>query len=655
MGYVKINKPIAKVIWVRSDGSKKDITNYIISITTNDTTEIQNNTVQLNCKLVKDVPYQFDKSILLPFYCNPNTGRNMLAVDNYIYIYMKRASNNSDEIDTKSLDDIFKIYSVGSYSIDEPNNKVNISGVDIQYKVINRTTSLQFRERYSNTTSTISGNTLTDSSQSFTLPESNKYRYGLKYMTLEVTDSTSGNTSTYLITDNDEHSITVHKTITEPSGSAYRIGDSSFTALIKVLDEVGMNRQGRGQPYPEVKYRVVMDYGENYQSGIQALRPDGSAFPIISIGEPRMPVFRLIKEISGFSACNTSDEMLNPDNLVIQRDMIFTISYNQDYNRLEANWFYPYKAVQSGNTRTITAVNGNVITLDSADSNDVGGLARITLSSGLKKSYKVIAVSGSNYTLSSDVESDGVAVNDTVKIWKSVDFIWDDKADFKHIKSIKLGGKDEEKYNHVLFDAGYNPISQLHILGHYFNSSTKSDTIKDVYIPMTNIVKNIIDYEQRVGHIKNENDTWYGWNDSTGNWEVSNWQFTTNFGKGDNQNITSRDNFNIKLRTVARERGIELAKTLIQHQSEYMLQGTVRISGQKFITAGSSTDSISQWYQKGTRILYKNLDSGYVNIGGTYFNLVVKRIRNQISSSGWDTFLDVEYSQYSNSELIRRG
>ena len=663
MVYAKIDSILYKVVWYYGAASGVDITPYIQNHSSYEGITIENNKIELQFKLVRDKAYSKEAGTFMPFFANADSAKNMLSTNSFLVVYVKYDDGTPINID--SDEDRLKTYYVTDWNLSEPSNKVTISAVDLQYKIVNRNTSRVFSERKNSTSTGISGAVLTDSTESFELPSgTGKYENGYKWMTLEVTQS--GTTDTYLITSNTATTVTVHKNITQTTGATYRIGESSPYAVWQAIHESAMNRAGQGEDFIECTADPTTDYGTNYRTGIQFLRPDNSAFPIIDIGQSYFPIYKLIKEVSGFSACNTETELADPDALVCVRDMIFAINWDDEEKKAVTNWFYLAQPVE-GTTYTTTVVSDDEITVSGASSSDIGAIARVkmirTINSVLTtiyRNYTILDLTANTYTFSSDAETDGVAVGDTFTVYKGVDFIWDNEHDFKHVNNLKLGSTDEEQFNHVLFDCGYNTVGERTILGHWFNEETKSDTIKDTFIPMTHIVKNMLkfcrlgaDGTQKV--IKHDQDKWYGWdNGASAFTDVdADWDFTTTFGTNDTYTIASRSDFNKYLKEAARKSGVILAKSLVSKQKENTLKGTIQARGQKFLSVGSSSNTIGRWYQKGSRILFKKANSGLVNEGDSFYNFVVSKIRQQIDSTRWTVFLDVEYSKYSMEELLQ--
>ena len=660
MAYGAIDSVLYKIIWHYGNDSVLDVTKYLTSHSSSEGITIENNKIELQFKIIKDKRYDLDSTVTLPFYADSATGKQMLNTASYFVVYVKY--DDGTDIDTKLNNDRLKTFYLTDYSIDEPSNKLSVSAVDLQYKIINRNTSRKFGVRESGTSTTISSNTLTDSGASFKLPAGEgRYEDGLKNMTLEVEHN--GNTSTYLITSNTSTTVTVHKTITEPTGATYRIGESSPYAIWTVIHESAMDKAGVGQNGIQVTTEYTLDINDNYRNGIQLLRYDNSAFPIVDIGESFMPIFKMIKELSGFSACNTELEMTTPEGMPCQRDMVFVINWDDELKSAVVNWFYLNK-VELGGNYTISAVSGNAITVSGGTSSEVGSLIRIkmlrTINSTSRvfyRNYTIIGFTGGMYGLSGNAETDGVLTGDTGQVYTGADYVWDSDNDFKHIYNLKLGGTDEELYNHVLFDCGKNTVGNRSILGHWFNDETRSDTIKDTFIPMTHISKNMLNYCQKgVDGVQKvltrDGDKWLGWNGTEFVEEGSTWSFTTTFGSDSEYVVTSRASFNSQFKTAARKKGIILARNLVTNQKENMLKGTLQCRGQRFLSVGSSGETMGQWYQKGSKILFKRPDIGLVNEGATYYNLVVTKIRQQIDATRWTVNMDVEYSRYSSEELI---
>lgn len=660
MAYAKIDSVVYKLDWIDTiTGSTLDITKYLTSQASEEGLTIENNKVSFDLKLIKDK--KLDDGTIAPFFTD-NNGVSRLKTDGLLQPYIAYEDGTGN---IKTQDNLFKTYYLTDWSINEPENKISISGVDLSYKITNRNISKVYDYLYYETSGfTATGTTFTDSSKSFELPLEDKYQLGLKYMTLELIDN-SGNVYLYLINTNTATTCTTHKTIASPSGggwASYRIGWSAPRALFDALERVSRPEDGQGKIYELLNIEFTTDVGVDYNTGIQLLRDkNGSteAFPIINIGEPYMPVYKLINEISSYTACNTEDELAGT--LTIKRDMIFSIVWNDAKKKTDVNWFYSSPPEISSTTYTISNVTDSTITLNSSSVNDLGKLARIKYirnNNTFYRTYTITEINGNVYTLSGDPLHDGILVDDTMRVFGGVDFIWDNADDYKHIYDIQLGSKDEEKFNTVYYNAGKNEVAGRDVIGHYFYEETKADSLKDTFIPMTNISKNMMtwvttgtDGTKKV--IKKEGDTWYGWSDTLTDWTStdSDWDFTTTFGTGTVYTIASRTDFNSHFKTAARKKANVRARAICVNQKENTLTGTITTRGQKF-TKVSEGSNVSKWYEKGTRILFSKPDVGLQNDGGKYYLFIVNKIKHSIDNSSWRTRLDVEYDLYDLDELI---
>ena len=659
MSYAKTDSVQFSLDWIyTSNGDKLNITKYLLQQSSEEGLTITNNKVNFSFKLIKNK--LLDNGKVAPFFAD-NSGVSRLKSDGLLQPYIAYEDGVTPIL---SNDNLYKTYYISEWSVDEPENTLSISGVDLSYKITNRNISQIYSYNYYEESGfTATGTTFTDSSKSFPLPKTNAYDLGLKYKTLELID-TAGNIYLYLITNNTATTCTTHKTIDTPVGSwvSYRIGWNSPLALYDAINRVSRPDSGSGEIYRLINLNLTTNLGSDYKNGIQVLRSKNSsteAFPIINIGEPYFPVYKLINELSSYTACNTENE-LGVD-LTIKRDMIFSIVWNDDIKKTDINWFYPDAPEVSSLTNTLSNITTTGFDVTYPDSNDLGRLARVKKIRGNNtyyKTYTITNISGSTYTLSSNPIIDGVATNDTMKVISGVDFIWDNEEDFKHIYNLKLGSKDEEKFNTVYFNAGTNEVSGTDIVGFYFYDETKSDSLKDTFIPMTSISKNMMqwittgtDGIKKV--IKKEGDTWYGWNSTTSAFTstTSDWNFTTTFGTDTIYTITSRTEFNDSFRICARGIAKIKARAICVNQKENSLSGTLTIRGQKFIKVSELGNTISKWYDKGTRILFSKPDAGLTNEGGKYYLFIVNKVRHTIDSASWITNLDVTYDLYDLNEL----
>ncbi len=661
MSYAKLDCVQFSLDWIyTSNGDKRNITKYLLEQSSEEGLTIENNKVTFNFKLIKDK--LLSDGTIAPFFTD-NAGVSRLKTDGLLQPYIAYEDGITPIIDDNNL---YKTYYISEWSVDEPGNNLSISGVDLSYKITNRNISQIYNYDYfENSGFTATGTTFTDSSKSFPIPKDDAYDLGLKYKTLELIDE-AGDIYLYLITNNTATTCTTHKTIATPSGSwvSYRIGWNAPLALYDAVNRVSRPDNAAGEIYRLINLNLTTNLGADYKGGIQLLRKKGAsteAFPIINIGEPYLPVYKLINEISSYTACNTENEL--GGNLTIKRDMVFAVVWNDDIKKTDINWFYPDAPEVSSLTKVITNVTTTSVTVTNSDSNDVGKLARIKKLSGdniYYKTYTITDVTGSTYTLSSNPIVDGVAIDDEMKVISGVDFIWDNEEDFKHIYSLKLGSKDEEKFNTVYFNAGTNDVAGTDITGLYFYDETKSDTLKDTFIPMTGIAKNMMQWVTTGADgikkvLKKEGDTWFGWDSSASDFTstTTDWEFTTTFGTDTTYTIDSRTSFNSSFRDCAKKAAKIKSRAICVNQKENTLSGTIIIRGQKFIKVSELGSTISKWYDKGTRILFSKPDAGLANEGGKYYLFIVNKVRHTIDSSTWRTSLDVTYDLYDLDELVK--
>jgi len=667
MAYAKLDVIDYRIIWTDLSSSENtgysdlDITKYMLSHSSEENLDIQNSKVNLTLKLEKDNVLR--DGTVAPFFANVIDGTSRLKTDSLLKIYVKYVEDNADPIISPS--NMLKSYYVTNWETQEPDNKLSISGVDLAYKITNRNISKVYSDIYSETSGfTATGTTLTDGTKSFPLGYSDKYENGLYYQTLELTDN-AGNIYNYLITSNTATTCTTHKTIDSPVGGweQYRIGWSSASALYDAIKRVVRDEKGRGSIYDTVNVFYTTDVREFYRRGIQVLRRLGAtteAFPIVSIGEPYFPVYKLISELSSFSACNTGTE-LELENPPIKRDMIFSVIWDDYLKQTIVDWFYADVPTLSSTVLTILTITDNHVTVDNPSTNDIEKLARIKFvrtSGTYYKTYQIIDVVGDDYELSPNPLDDGIIATDTIQVYGAVDFIWDNAEDFKHIYNFQLGSQDEEQFNHIMFNAGTNEVGARDITGHWYNEQTTSDSLKETFIPMTQIAKGMMKFVSSGTNgvtrvIQKNDDVWEGWDGAAFTATPSAWSFTTTFGvkNGETYTIGSRADFNTYFKTAARAQAYLKAKAIAIRQKENTLKGSMTIRGQKFLTISSGTLS-TKWYKKGTKILFRKKDSGLANTGNTYFNFIVTKLTHTIDKSKWTTKIEVEYDNYDISELI---
>jgi len=206
-----------------------------------------------------------------------------------------------------------------------------------------------------------------------------------------------------------------------------------------------------------------------------------------------------------------------------------------------------------------------------------------------------------------------------------------------------------------MFNAGTNQVADRDVIGHWFNASTESATLKETFLPMTSISKKMMKYELDSSHIRLNNDVWEGWDDGASAWTAvaADWDFDTTFGTGGEYTIAARSDFNLYFKTAAKGRAYNISKSVALAQKENTLKGNFKTRGQRFISITSTGVETTKWYQKGTRILFRKPDAGLNNIGDRYYVMVVTKIRHTIDSARWTTSMDVEYDNYDVESLIK--
>lgn len=646
--------------WVyTSNGDKLNITKYLTDHSSEEGLTIENNKVTFTLKLIKDK--LLDNGVLAPFFTD-NNGFSRLKTDGLLQPYFGYEDGVTPILSPSNL---YKTYYITDWDVSEPTNAISISGVDLAYKITNRNISQIYSYNYfENSGFTATGTKFTDSSKNFPSPKTDAYDLGLKYKTLELIDE-AGDIYLYLITNNTATTCTTHKTIATPSGSwvSYRIGWNAPLALYDAVNRVSRPEDGAGEIYRLLNLQLTTVTGTSYKSGIQLLRRKGAsteAFPIVDIGEPFMPIYKLVNELSSYTACNTENEL--DTTLTIKRDMVFAVVWNDFLKKTDVNWYYPDVPSIDSVTKTITNVATNTVTVTNANVNDLGKLARIKfIRNGFSyyKTYTITAIDGSVYTLSSSPLTDGIIIADELRTIDGVDFIWDNEEDFKHIYNMKLGSKDEEKFNTVYFNAGKNEVGNTDVTGMYFFDETKADSLKDTFIPMTGIGKKMMNWvttgtDGTKKVLKKEGDEWLGWDSSASAFTnvTTDWEFVTTFGTNTEYTITSRTSFNTAFRQAATKVAKSKARAICVNQKENTLTGSFVIRGQKFLKVGDSGALANKWYEKGTRILFNKRDAGLGNDGGKYYLFIVSKIRHNITNTSWETVLDVEYDLYDLAELI---
>ena len=663
----KIDVTDYRLVWVSStgnDGRKvlcKDISNNIIRHDSRQGLTFQNDKVSVSIKIIRDKLVFLDgEETAVPFYVN-DEGTNLLNTRNQLQFYIKYYDGTP--IDTDSNTDLVDTYDVTNWSFDEASAILSLDGVRTMYKATNKVMNRTYGEITSASSGfTTSTNILTHAGAAFPIPgTTNTYNNGYVWQTLEL-ETTTGVVYTYLITDNSTNTLTTHKTIATETWAAYRVGYSSPSALYNAFQINSKTNSGKGSGFETIKLVRTADVGNDYKEGIQFLRNDSgttSAFPIISIGQAFYPMNEFIEQSSGIGAINSVYELANGLNFLI-RDMIAVITWSDNYKQTIFNWFYPTTANVSTDIGTITDITDNFITFTgyTGSSSDIGNLCRISYTLSGKtvtRSYTITAADASIFTLSAYPAKDGIDTGDTFKTFASVDFVWDNEQDYHQIYNFTPGSKDEELFNHILFNCGNNPVSDSDVIGHWFNSETNSSTLKEKFIPMTFIAKRMISHEKINTHIRINNGVWEGWDGAAFTTVPADWNFTTNFGNVDVEAskyvISSQSDFVSYFRVSARKKGQMTSKAIALNQKENTLSGTFKIRGQKFISISATGNQVSKFYEKGTRIMFKKPNSGLNNLARKYYNFIIKKVRSQVTRNAWIMFIDVEYDAYKVEEL----
>lgn len=621
----EVNSIIYKMYWYKGGDFTKNPVELVSidSHSSQEGIELENNVVDLSFKLNNNKPFNYNGEIVMVHqFVDETTGKLMLSSKDIIRIYVKY--NDGVAINPNSREHVLQDYFVKSWNIKSSDNNITIKCVDVNYKVFNRIWNGNYGVNDTGTYTSITSNTLTDTTKNW--GTDNKY----KDRTLQFTDAT-GIIYPFLILSHTSDTITVYGTIPDGMNTEYLIGHSSPSAIVNALKNVVTATAYTGSF--DMNINTTLDISTKYSKGVQLLRNDGSGFPIIDYSLNRKPYYELINELSSINAINTSYE-IEHDTKIMLRDMVYSVRFNTDDSKYELDWFYldsPEKKISS----TVTSVTNNVLTdtsLSLATNELTNNLLRIN-----NRTYQILSNTSNSITVDRDIN---VTLGFNYLVLGNIDFIWDSKDDFKNIFNYDLGTDTDEAFNHIFFSCGTNPLNDREIIGHKLNETSNSSELKEVYYPFKGIVRMFLDrfHDNR-------------YNQVTGKYEYPTYPYTPNWGGFKSNEVTDDASYNVELKRVCRLEGYKKCESLFSQVKEGFLKGKLSVRGNRFIKSGDSSP-ISKWYSTGSRILFKHVEGGIVNdkqING-YFYLRVKSIRHSISTTRWETSLDVEWDIYSETE-----
>lgn len=600
----KIDVISYKIVWVNSNGKEQEI-KQIQSHSSQEAQELQSNTLSLTVPLIYE---RYINGNVCHQFCNSQTGVFDLKKETIIKVYIKYSDGT--DINTNTNADLWKVFIVTDYSLSLKDGLLSITAVDSSYKIFSKLWSYSYGILDGGTSTNITGSVLTDNTNTF---DTNNDYY--LYKTLEIYDGISW--QPYLILDYDSNSITVNTVISESTGASYRIGWSTPSMFMDLLQRTTGYSNLNGNYSIDIE--PTLDFGVNYIAGIQLLRNDGSAFPIIEIAEFLKPIWDWANNIIKIDATNTELEIEN-NNLTHQRPMVFNIT-NKGTNHDTVNLFYPIISGEIFDTQEITSLTQSTITLNGASYTNDELIDKIVRING--KTYGISTNTNKILTLvPATLEDDGVIATDTAVIYDKTDYIWDNTQDFKHMYDLKFSTSSNEIVNTIYYTAGTNVLNNEEILGFEFNEDTDKTMIVSKQLSLIDIAKNLLEDDDR--------------KQSNGTFAYPSYPYTTYWGVVVTSDTTYNTAFREHCKLIARQK----ARNYFSLTKDKQKQMDVTLRGNRSFNIITS-DNFAKFYNKGQSIIYKDAKNGLINTNykDGYFRFRIDNINHSIQNGEWTTRL----------------
>jgi len=599
-----------------------DITASLSNDTTKQGVNMENDTFQLTL----DLFYQYDDVLGCKTHQFTEDGRLIFTKNDVVRIYAKRI--DGDSININSREDLLGEYFISYWSLTSSSQKLVLTLVDINYKIYNRLFSGDFGRKESGTLTSKSGTTLTDTSQSWEVDVwENK--------TVQLKDS-DGKYYNYRVISNTSDALTIHMNVDSGLLDTYVIGESSpnviYEAMLRATPTITFNGEYK------LLTAYTTDINNDYSQGIQVYKPDGYAFPIIDYTQTAKAYYKMIREIGSVDAVSTPYE-LETQTSVINRNMMFSTSFNTELDKYVVNWYYT-TAVDKDLQSDVTGVTSSTIT-DSTLSLTVNEYKNRLLRIN-NKSYSILSNTSDTFTLSASNLDDIVSIDDTYKIYSNVDFIWDSDADYRHIYDYKATNKTDGKVNHIFFSCGKNELNGNEVRGHLLNESSTDPNLTETFLPLRNIAKDILKQDGR--------------DNGDGSYSYPSYPHTISNESGEPyayaEEVSSNANYNANFKEICRQRAYNICNARFLNIKEGKLKVTFTLRGNKYIQAGNSTDK-NKTYNTGSVIVFRDCTNGIYNdeqVNGYYF-LTVDTVRHSITHDDWTTTIDCSGDVFKDFEL----
>ena len=613
-----------KVIWIPQnqvfDGDDF-IREEIKGVTINNSSEgerLQNNTYNFDVKLTRlgtKTIFIDNRRLELHQLQNEETGEIKIKKGDLIKVYL-RYINTGDEqqqVDINTEDDLIGVYSILSYNISTNNDSISITAEDITKRIFNRLSNGRYGLRKSGPGENLSieGNQIASADFDFKPNE-------LVYSTFQY--SINQREYSYLILSNTSGSITVHRNLIHTSIPNYLIGESAISTLYKIIQQYSnsFNNDGRYT----INVTPITELESNYNGGVQFLRPDNTAFPILQEITNSKPLYQLINQLTKREQISTNFELINQQ-FVFHRDLTFTldfISINQEGTNFQLNIFYQEAPLIRLSTN-ITNIIDNTITIEnSPPENLINDILRVN-----GRTYQILNQDGNNLTLNT---TEGLQLGISINIIHNVQFVFESSNDFRQIINYNLGLIQEQRANQIHFSAGINNWNQSTINNTYSDPSLVIEGPSEKGVLYRDIASNI---ELAILKLNPELKT------ENGSYVYPSYPYTFPIIESV-QGITtvnSNTEFNRAFRRIATTIAEGRARALVQTNQSTLVSGSIRLRFNKFLRVGLNNNFNSKFYSRSSIILFKDIKMGWINPNNEsgFYTLSITGLSHQISSN----------------------
>ena len=562
--------------------------------------ELVNNTLNLK--------FYFDKEIMVE---KLNSGGNKLIFSKKDLIEMF-VYNQGTNIDITKSENIFKTFILKSWTINYSDKTISFQAVDSEYELFNQNFSGTYGVNLTDNISSFNSNIVTLSSNY----DKNKYIY----QTFQYFYNSK--LYCYVILENENNTITLHKNIpTSHTFTTFYIGYSSPNVIKLAIDELSRDRIYGGETKFNLQYTFLL--GDKYEKGIQLIRPDSEAFPIVTYQSLSNPINRVIQDLSQRDFLSKPNELLS--NRIIFRNYILRTSFDLDSNKYSIDWFY----INVPNIRNL----GNSFTI----SNDT--LKFILVNKFEKNAFinKLITIGKEKYYVKSNTENEIILNRKIINyqnefaclLYEEVDFVLNEKDIIP--SNTKLGLGPDDSFNFVSIKGGQNPFTKILINLRQENENSTLTTFKHKEFDFSFLSNELITL------IGIENIT----KDNIFTTENISFPYTfPNFRNVEGNKVTNKNEFINEFTNLIRKVLQNIKEDLFANSYEYKYKGTISLNGFKqFIN-----NNFNKTYQVGSRLYYSNEEFGIYNEkdpNGKYL-FEIKSLSYNIINKSWVVNLNVE-------------